>query len=130
MRDGVNDIDHGNSTMFQWKTLGPGIQSNVVLPIKPPKTNISYCLETELNFTISKSQVIIVSIHFKPSYGEFDISGNVLGLVFNQGMIWYRWMFPVSVALHIHCWPVLLHVHPASLSAVSHIKACTLVVAL
>ncbi|KAM4745814.1 transmembrane channel-like protein 2-B [Anableps anableps] len=23
-----------------------------------------------------------------PSYGEFDISGNVLGLVFNQGMIW------------------------------------------
>ncbi|MEQ2218725.1 Transmembrane channel-like protein 2-A [Xenoophorus captivus] len=23
-----------------------------------------------------------------PSYGEFDISGNVLGLAFNQGMIW------------------------------------------
>ncbi|XP_066513078.1 transmembrane channel-like protein 2-B isoform X1 [Hoplias malabaricus] len=23
-----------------------------------------------------------------PSYGEFDISGNVLGLIFNQGMIW------------------------------------------
>ncbi|KFP27369.1 Transmembrane channel-like 2, partial [Colius striatus] len=23
-----------------------------------------------------------------PSYAEFDISGNVLGLVFNQGMIW------------------------------------------
>lgn len=28
--------------------------------------------------------------HFQPSYGEFDISGNVLGLVFNQGMIWYE----------------------------------------
>lgn len=28
----------------------------------------------------------------QPSYGEFDISGNVLGLVFNQGMIW--WITP------------------------------------
>lgn len=25
---------------------------------------------------------------FQPSYSEFDISGNVLGLIFNQGMIW------------------------------------------
>lgn len=45
-------------------------------------------------------------VHFQPSYGEFDISGNVLGLVFNQGMIWYKpdrqhsftwWRFSVFV---------------------------------
>lgn len=40
--------------------------------------------------TYKKDWVIVVSAHFQPSYGEFDISGNVLGLVFNQGMIWYE----------------------------------------
>lgn len=29
----------------------------------------------------------------KPSYSEFDVSGNVLGLIFNQGMIWWEITF-------------------------------------
>ncbi|KAL0979660.1 hypothetical protein UPYG_G00187910 [Umbra pygmaea] len=37
-----------------------------------------------------------------PSYGEFDISGNVLGLIFNQGMIWMGAFFsPGLVGLNI-----------------------------
>lgn len=31
---------------------------------------------------------LIMLCLFQPSYAEFDISDNVLGLVFNQGMIW------------------------------------------
>uniref|UniRef100_A0A8C9YHF5 Transmembrane channel-like protein n=1 Tax=Sander lucioperca TaxID=283035 RepID=A0A8C9YHF5_SANLU len=37
-----------------------------------------------------------------PSYGEFDISGNVLGLIFNQGMIWMGAFYaPGLVGLNI-----------------------------
>uniref|UniRef100_A0A6Q2XGP3 Transmembrane channel-like protein n=1 Tax=Esox lucius TaxID=8010 RepID=A0A6Q2XGP3_ESOLU len=52
-----------------------------------------------------------------PSYGEFDISGNVLGLIFNQGMIWMGAFFsPGLVGLNIlrlissmyfQCWAVM-----------------------
>ncbi|XP_074494604.1 transmembrane channel-like protein 2-B [Sebastes fasciatus] len=52
-----------------------------------------------------------------PSYGEFDISGNVLGLVFNQGMIWMGAFYaPGLVGLNIlrllssmyyQCWAVM-----------------------
>lgn len=37
--------------------------------------------------------IILLFIGFQPSYGEFDISGNVLGLIFNQGMIWWVYIF-------------------------------------
>lgn len=30
---------------------------------------------------------------WKPSYSEFDVSGNVLGLIFNQGMIWWKYNY-------------------------------------
>ncbi|XP_028435012.1 transmembrane channel-like protein 2-B, partial [Perca flavescens] len=52
-----------------------------------------------------------------PSYGEFDISGNVLGLIFNQGMIWMGAFYaPGLVGLNIlrllssmyfQCWAVM-----------------------
>ncbi|XP_042343722.1 transmembrane channel-like protein 2-B [Plectropomus leopardus] len=52
-----------------------------------------------------------------PSYGEFDISGNVLGLVFNQGMIWMGAFYaPGLVGLNVlrllcsmyyQCWAVM-----------------------
>ncbi|XP_043914873.1 transmembrane channel-like protein 2 [Protopterus annectens] len=52
-----------------------------------------------------------------PSYAEFDISGNVLGLVFNQGMIWMGAFYaPGLVGLNIlrlltsmyfQCWAVM-----------------------
>ncbi|XP_070819993.1 transmembrane channel-like protein 2-B isoform X1 [Chaetodon trifascialis] len=52
-----------------------------------------------------------------PSYGEFDISGNVLGLIFNQGMIWMGAFYaPGLVGLNVlrllssmyyQCWAVM-----------------------
>ncbi|XP_070790616.1 transmembrane channel-like protein 1 [Pituophis catenifer annectens] len=52
-----------------------------------------------------------------PSYSEFDISGNVLGLIFNQGMIWmgsfYAPCLPAINVLRLHtsmylqCWAVM-----------------------
>ncbi|XP_051784529.1 transmembrane channel-like protein 1 [Erpetoichthys calabaricus] len=52
-----------------------------------------------------------------PSYAEFDISGNVLGLIFNQGMIWmgafYAPCLPAINVLRLHasmylqCWAVM-----------------------
>ncbi|XP_043916255.1 transmembrane channel-like protein 1 [Protopterus annectens] len=52
-----------------------------------------------------------------PSYAEFDISGNVLGLAFNQGMIWMGGFYaPGLVGLNIirlvtsmyfQCWAVM-----------------------
>ncbi|KAL7988733.1 hypothetical protein Chor_007652, partial [Crotalus horridus] len=53
----------------------------------------------------------------QPSYSEFDISGNVLGLIFNQGMIWmgsfYAPCLPAINVLRLHtsmylqCWAVM-----------------------
>uniref|UniRef100_A0A3Q2Z6Q3 Transmembrane channel-like protein n=1 Tax=Hippocampus comes TaxID=109280 RepID=A0A3Q2Z6Q3_HIPCM len=51
-----------------------------------------------------------------PSYGEFDISGNVLGLIFNQGMIMGAFYAPGLVGLNVlrllcsmyyQCWAVM-----------------------
>uniref|UniRef100_A0AAQ6ILQ6 Transmembrane channel-like protein n=1 Tax=Anabas testudineus TaxID=64144 RepID=A0AAQ6ILQ6_ANATE len=52
-----------------------------------------------------------------PSYGEFDISGNVLGLVFNQGMIWYKSFYAPGLvginvlrllsSMYYQCWAVM-----------------------
>uniref|UniRef100_A0A3Q3A8J3 Transmembrane channel-like protein n=1 Tax=Kryptolebias marmoratus TaxID=37003 RepID=A0A3Q3A8J3_KRYMA len=51
-----------------------------------------------------------------PSYGEFDISGNVLGLVFNQGMIMGAFYAPGLVGINVlrllssmyyQCWAVM-----------------------
>ncbi|KAK6312897.1 hypothetical protein J4Q44_G00162440 [Coregonus suidteri] len=52
-----------------------------------------------------------------PSYGEFDISGNVLGLIFNQGMIWMGAFYaPGLIGLNVlrllssmyyQCWAVM-----------------------
>ncbi|XP_034048335.1 transmembrane channel-like protein 2-A isoform X2 [Thalassophryne amazonica] len=52
-----------------------------------------------------------------PSYGEFDISGNVLGLVFNQGMIWMGAFFAPGLvgvnvlrlltSMYYQCWAVM-----------------------
>uniref|UniRef100_A0AAQ4P2R8 Transmembrane channel-like protein n=1 Tax=Gasterosteus aculeatus aculeatus TaxID=481459 RepID=A0AAQ4P2R8_GASAC len=52
-----------------------------------------------------------------PSYGEFDISGNVLGLVFNQGMIWMGAFYAPGLvginvlrllsSMYYQCWAVM-----------------------
>uniref|UniRef100_A0A3Q3N4L7 Transmembrane channel-like protein n=1 Tax=Labrus bergylta TaxID=56723 RepID=A0A3Q3N4L7_9LABR len=52
-----------------------------------------------------------------PSYGEFDISGNVLGLIFNQGMIWMGAFYcpglvglnvlRLLVSMYYQCWAVM-----------------------
>uniref|UniRef100_A0A3P9ID56 Transmembrane channel-like protein n=1 Tax=Oryzias latipes TaxID=8090 RepID=A0A3P9ID56_ORYLA len=52
-----------------------------------------------------------------PSYGEFDISGNVLGLVFNQGMIWMGVFYAPGLmgvnvlrlltSMYFQCWAVM-----------------------
>ncbi|XP_053726853.1 transmembrane channel-like protein 2-B [Synchiropus splendidus] len=52
-----------------------------------------------------------------PSYGEFDISGNVLGLIFNQGMIWMGAFYApglvglnvlrLLVSMYYQCWAVM-----------------------
>nr|XP_033786305.1 transmembrane channel-like protein 2 isoform X2 [Geotrypetes seraphini]XP_033786306.1 transmembrane channel-like protein 2 isoform X2 [Geotrypetes seraphini] len=52
-----------------------------------------------------------------PSYGEFDISGNVLGLVFNQGMIWMGSFYAPGLiginvlrlltSMYFQCWAVM-----------------------
>ncbi|KAJ8402029.1 hypothetical protein AAFF_G00372640 [Aldrovandia affinis] len=52
-----------------------------------------------------------------PSYGEFDISGNVLGLVFNQGMIWMGSFYAPGLvginvlrlltSMYYQCWAVM-----------------------
>uniref|UniRef100_A0A665UY18 Transmembrane channel-like protein n=1 Tax=Echeneis naucrates TaxID=173247 RepID=A0A665UY18_ECHNA len=52
-----------------------------------------------------------------PSYSEFDVSGNVLGLIFNQGMIWmgafYAPCLPalnvlrLHVSMYLQCWSVM-----------------------
>ncbi|KAM9387472.1 transmembrane channel-like protein 2 [Phaethornis superciliosus] len=52
-----------------------------------------------------------------PSYAEFDISGNVLGLVFNQGMIWMGSFYAPGLvginvlrlltSMYFQCWAVM-----------------------
>ncbi|KAM9360690.1 transmembrane channel-like protein 2-B [Symphorus nematophorus] len=52
-----------------------------------------------------------------PSYGEFDISGNVLGLIFNQGMIWMGAFYApglvglnvlrLLISMYYQCWAVM-----------------------
>ncbi|NWI17922.1 TMC2 protein, partial [Crypturellus soui] len=52
-----------------------------------------------------------------PSYAEFDISGNVLGLVFNQGMIWMGSFYApglvginvlrLLISMYFQCWAVM-----------------------
>ncbi|XP_031245769.1 transmembrane channel-like protein 1 isoform X3 [Mastomys coucha] len=52
-----------------------------------------------------------------PSYTEFDISGNVLALIFNQGMIWMGSFFAPSLpginilrlhtSMYFQCWAVM-----------------------
>nr|XP_020029449.1 transmembrane channel-like protein 2 [Castor canadensis] len=52
-----------------------------------------------------------------PSYAEFDISGNVLGLIFNQGMIWMGSfyapglmginIFRLLTSMYFQCWAVM-----------------------
>uniref|UniRef100_A0A8C5WA97 Transmembrane channel-like protein n=1 Tax=Leptobrachium leishanense TaxID=445787 RepID=A0A8C5WA97_9ANUR len=52
-----------------------------------------------------------------PSYAEFDISGNVLGLIFNQGMIWMGSFYAPGLILvnilrllssmYLQCWAVM-----------------------
>ncbi|XP_028313447.1 transmembrane channel-like protein 1 isoform X2 [Gouania willdenowi] len=52
-----------------------------------------------------------------PSYSEFDVSGNVLGLIFNQGMIWmgafYAPCLPalnllrLHISMYLQCWAVM-----------------------
>ncbi|XP_061624571.1 transmembrane channel-like protein 1 isoform X3 [Phyllopteryx taeniolatus] len=52
-----------------------------------------------------------------PSYSTFDVSGNVLGLIFNQGMIWmgafYAPCLPalnllrLHVSMYLQCWAVM-----------------------
>ncbi|XP_068166944.1 transmembrane channel-like protein 2-B [Antennarius striatus] len=52
-----------------------------------------------------------------PSYGEFDISGNVLGLIFNQGMIWMGAFYAPGLvgvnvlrllsSMYYQCWAVM-----------------------
>ncbi|KAM8983413.1 transmembrane channel-like protein 1 isoform 2-T3 [Ara ararauna] len=52
-----------------------------------------------------------------PSYSEFDISGNVLGLIFNQGMIWMGSfyapclpainVFRLHTSMYLQCWAVM-----------------------
>ncbi|NXM81910.1 TMC1 protein, partial [Oenanthe oenanthe] len=54
---------------------------------------------------------------FQPSYSEFDISGNVLGLIFNQGMIWMGSfyapclpainVFRLHTSMYLQCWAVM-----------------------
>ncbi|KAM4053754.1 transmembrane channel-like protein 1 isoform 1-T1 [Anomaloglossus baeobatrachus] len=53
----------------------------------------------------------------QPSYCEFDISGNVLGLIFNQGMIWMGSfyapclpainVFRLHTSMYLQCWAVM-----------------------
>ncbi|KAF2985912.1 hypothetical protein EK904_011032 [Melospiza melodia maxima] len=53
----------------------------------------------------------------QPSYSEFDISGNVLGLIFNQGMIWMGSfyapclpainVFRLHTSMYLQCWAVM-----------------------
>ncbi|XP_078251397.1 transmembrane channel-like protein 2-A, partial [Rhinoraja longicauda] len=52
-----------------------------------------------------------------PSYTEFDISGNVLGLIFNQGMIWMGTFYSPGLiginilrlltSMYFQCWAVM-----------------------
>uniref|UniRef100_F7BR96 Transmembrane channel-like protein n=1 Tax=Xenopus tropicalis TaxID=8364 RepID=F7BR96_XENTR len=52
-----------------------------------------------------------------PSYAEFDISGNVLGLIFNQGMIWMGSFYAPGLigvnvlrllsSMYLQCWAVM-----------------------
>ncbi|XP_053328208.1 transmembrane channel-like protein 2-B [Spea bombifrons] len=52
-----------------------------------------------------------------PSYAEFDISGNVLGLIFNQGMIWMGAFYAPGLivvnvlrllsSMYLQCWAVM-----------------------
>ncbi|XP_027703656.1 transmembrane channel-like protein 2 [Vombatus ursinus] len=52
-----------------------------------------------------------------PSYSEFDISGNVLGLIFNQGMIWMGSFYAPGLvginvlrlltSMYFQCWAVM-----------------------
>ncbi|KAI4902510.1 hypothetical protein NFI96_013135 [Prochilodus magdalenae] len=63
------------------------------------------------------SVLVTDDVSLQPSYGEFDISGNVLGLVFNQGMIWMGAFYAPGLvginvlrlltSMYYQCWAVM-----------------------
>ncbi|XP_059406910.1 transmembrane channel-like protein 2-B isoform X1 [Carassius carassius] len=127
-------------------TLNHNVTENIPLPnISPADVIRGPCWETEVGIefvklTVSDIQVTYLTILIGdflravivrflnycwcwdleagfPSYGEFDISGNVLGLIFNQGMIWMGAFYAPGLvgvnvlrllsSMYYQCWAVM-----------------------
>ncbi|KTG44551.1 hypothetical protein cypCar_00006711 [Cyprinus carpio] len=84
-----------------------------------PRVALQWQLERIFALFLGNLYTFIIAlmdaIQLKPSYSEFDVSGNVLGLIFNQGMIWmgafYTPCLPAFNLLRLHlylqCWAVM-----------------------
>ncbi|KAK3538714.1 hypothetical protein QTP86_014311, partial [Hemibagrus guttatus] len=83
--------------------------------------NYCWCWDLEAGFINLMVNVLFEEIQenksMKPSYAEFDISGNVLGLIFNQGMIWMGAFYAPGLvginilrlvtSMYFQCWAVM-----------------------
>ncbi|KTG44550.1 hypothetical protein cypCar_00006710 [Cyprinus carpio] len=115
-----NEKEIKNETIWALKeyydnyTLHHNVTENIPPPnISPADVIRGPCWETEVGIEFVKLTVSDI----QPSYGEFDISGNVLGLIFNQGMIWMGAFYAPGLvginvlrllsSMYYQCWAVM-----------------------
>uniref|UniRef100_A0A671PES5 Transmembrane channel-like protein n=1 Tax=Sinocyclocheilus anshuiensis TaxID=1608454 RepID=A0A671PES5_9TELE len=129
-----NEKEIKNETIWALKeyyanyTLYHNVTENIPPPnISPADVIRGPCWETEVgivSFTVTFISVlsfthicVCVFVFLQPSYAEFDISGNVLGLIFNQGMIWMGAFYAPGLvgvnvlrllsSMYYQCWAVM-----------------------
>ncbi|MEJ1278751.1 transmembrane channel-like gene family 1 [Cricetulus griseus] len=96
----IKNITHW--TLFNYYNSSGGNESVPRPPPHPADVPRGSCWETAVGI---------------PSYAEFDISGNVLGLIFNQGMIWMGSFYAPGLvginvlrlltSMYFQCWAVM-----------------------
>uniref|UniRef100_A0A671P7F3 Transmembrane channel-like protein n=1 Tax=Sinocyclocheilus anshuiensis TaxID=1608454 RepID=A0A671P7F3_9TELE len=114
------EIVKKNMTIWQANLYNGTVPDNsTALPITvhPGDVPRGPCWETMVRQVLGKSGSTEFSLNLIPSYSEFDVSGNVLGLIFNQGMIWmgafYAPCLPalnllrLHVSMYLQCWAVM-----------------------
>ncbi|XP_039768741.1 transmembrane channel-like protein 2 [Ornithorhynchus anatinus] len=141
--DKVKNITHW--TLFYYYNASTGDGNGTVSPLHPADVPRGSCWETTVGIefvrlTVSDILVTFITILLGdflracfvrfmnycwcwdleagfPSYSEFDISGNVLGLIFNQGMIWMGSFYAPGLvginvlrlltSMYFQCWAVM-----------------------
>ncbi|XP_058535465.1 transmembrane channel-like protein 2 [Ochotona princeps] len=107
----IKNITHW--TLFNYYNSSNWNDSVPRPPLHPADVPRGSCWETAVGIEFMRLTVS----DMLPSYAEFDISGNVLGLIFNQGMIWMGSFYAPGLvginvlrlltSMYFQCWAVM-----------------------